>query len=175
MKAEVMNGQNETGISPVDCLDKDHVVTSDTNGSRRIQQSNLLVYLVLGILFGIVLIKSEVISWFRIQEMFRFESFHMYGIIGVAVVFSALIVFLMKRSKMKLMNGQTLSFQPMKLSPKRHLLAGSIFGLGWALIGACPGPMYVLLGHGYWIIGLVILGALLGTYSYGAIRHRLPH
>jgi len=132
-------------------------------------------FFAVGILFGIVMTKSEAISWYRIQEMFRFESFHMYGIIGTAVVFSALIIWGMKKFKMRTLRGTEVSYTPMKLSLPRHLLAGSIFGLGWALVGCCPGPMYVLLGQGYWIIGLVIVGALLGTFTYGQMRQRLPH
>lgn len=132
-------------------------------------------FLAVGLLFGIVMTKSEAISWFRIHEMFRFESFHMYGIIGTAVVLGAIIVALMKRTRMKTLRDTYVNYTPMKLSMPRHLLAGTTFGLGWALVGCCPGPMYVLLGHGYWIVGVVILGALLGTFTYGAIRHRLPH
>ncbi len=132
-------------------------------------------FFAVGILFGIVMTKSEAISWYRIQEMFRFESFHMYGIIGTAVIFSALIIWAMKKFKMRTLRGTEVSYTPMKLSLPRHLLAGSIFGLGWALVGCCPGPMYVLLGQGYWIIGLVIVGALLGTFTYGQMRQRLPH
>lgn len=132
-------------------------------------------FFLVGSFFGIVMTKSEAISWFRILEMFRFESFHMYGIIGVAVGVSALLLFLMKKSKMSTLRGTLVSYTPMKLSPTRHLLAGSIFGLGWALVGSCPGPMYVLLGHGFGIIAVVMLGALLGTYSYGALINRLPH
>lgn len=126
-------------------------------------------------LFGITMTKSEAISWFRIIEMFRFESFHMYGIIGVAVTLSAAIIWSMKRSKMQNVRGEFIAYSPMKLRPKRHLLAGSIFGLGWALAGSCPGPMYVLLGHGYWIFFVVIFGAIMGTLTYGLVMHRLPH
>lgn len=132
-------------------------------------------FFAVGIFFGIVMTKSEAISWFRIQEMFRFESFHMYGIIGTAVVLGALVIWAMKRFKLKTLRDTFVSYTPMKLSLPRHLLAGSIFGLGWALVGCCPGPMYVLLGQGYWIIGVVILGALLGTYTYGAVMNKLPH
>jgi len=132
-------------------------------------------FLFAGILFGIVLTKAEVISWFRIYEMFRFESFHMYGVIGTAVVFGALIIAIMKRSKMKTIAGHLVGYKPMKLNVTRHLLAGTIFGLGWALSGACPGPMYTLLGQGYWIIGVGIIGAVLGAFVYGLTRNRLPH
>ena len=132
-------------------------------------------FFAVGIFFGIVMTKSEAISWFRIHEMFRFESFHMYGIIGTAVVLSALIVWLMKSSKMKTLVGNTVSYTPMKLNLKRHLLAGSIFGLGWALVGCCPGPMFVLIGNGYFIILVVMIGAVLGTYVYGLVMDKLPH
>ncbi len=134
-----------------------------------------IAFFAVGIFFGIVMTKSEAISWFRIHEMFRFESFHMYGIIGTAVVLSALIVWLMKSSKMKTLVGNTVSYTPMKLNLKRHLLAGSIFGLGWALVGCCPGPMFVLIGNGYFIILVVMIGAVLGTYVYGLVMDKLPH
>ena len=132
-------------------------------------------FFAVGIFFGIVMTKSEAISWFRIHEMFRFESFHMYGIIGTAVVLGALTVWAMKKFNIKTLNGTDVSYNPMQLSIKRHLLAGSIFGLGWALVGCCPGPMYVLLGNGYAIVLLVMLGALLGTFVYGVIMDKLPH
>ncbi len=132
-------------------------------------------FLAVGIFFGIVMTKSEAISWFRIQEMFRFESFHMYGIIGTAVVLGVIMLQVMKRLKIKTLRGALVDYNPMKLSLPRHLLAGSVFGLGWALIGACPGPMFVLLGNGYLLFLVVIASAVLGTYTYGLLRNRLPH
>lgn len=132
-------------------------------------------FFLIGIFFGIVMTKSEAISWFRIHEMFRFESFHMYGIIGTAVVLGALIIGAMKKFNIPTIEGTPVTYTPMKLSIKRHLLAGSIFGLGWALIGACPGPMYVLLGHGYWIFLVVLASATLGTFTYGLVKDKLPH
>lgn len=135
----------------------------------------LLAFFATGILFGIVMTKSEAISWFRIHEMFRFESFHMYGIIGTAVVLGALVIAVMKRTKMKTLRDTFVTYNPMKLSVVRHLLAGSIFGLGWALLGACPGPMFVMLGHGYLIFIVVIASASLGTFVYGVFRDKLPH
>lgn len=135
----------------------------------------LFSFYIVGLLFGVIMTKSEAISWFRIHEMFRFESFHMYGIIGTAVALGAGIIWLMKRFKVKTLSNAIVSYTPMKFSPKRHLLAGSIFGLGWALMGACPGPMFVMLGHGFWIFILVIASATLGTFTYGLVRHRLPH
>jgi len=128
-----------------------------------------------GILLCIVLTKSEFISWFRLHEMFRFENFHLYGVLFTAVILSAIIAFVMKKSGMKTLTGATLSYQPMKFRFSRHILAGTLFGLGWALAGACPGPMFVLLGNGYWIFLLIILGALAGTFTYGLVKNRLPH
>ena len=134
-----------------------------------------LVFLIVGALFGIILTKSEAISWFRIHEMFRFESFHMYDIIGSAVVLGAIIIFLMKRVPIKTVDKNEVQYKGMDLSIRRHLIAGSIFGLGWALVGSCPGPMYILLGHGYWIILLVIVSAIFGTFMYGVLQDKLPH
>lgn len=130
---------------------------------------------ILGIIFGIIMTKSEAISWFRIHEMFRFESIHMYGIIGVAVILGAAIIFAMKKFKIKTLTDKLVTYTPLNLNIKRHLMAGTIFGLGWALMGACPGPMFVMLGHGFWIFLVVILGATLGTFSYGVIKDKLPH
>jgi uncharacterized membrane protein YedE/YeeE len=135
----------------------------------------LLKFLAVGILFGIVMTKSEAISWFRIQEMFRFQSFHMYGIIGVAVVMGVLIHFLIKRYDVKNIFGDAIKFQDKPKTYKASLFGGTIFGLGWAMTGACPGPLYVLAGHGYGVILIVILSALVGTYVYGALRSKLPH
>lgn len=135
----------------------------------------LLGFFSVGILFGIIMSKSEAISWFRIHEMFRFESIHMYGIIGTAVILGAIIIWSMKRFKVKTLAHTFVTYIPMKLNVKRHLLAGTIFGLGWALMGACPGPMFVMLGHGFWIFIITILGATLGTFVYGVVKDKLPH
>lgn len=134
-----------------------------------------LVYLLIGTFFGFIMTKSEAVSWFRIQEMFRFESFHMYGIIGTAVVTGIIVVALAKRFKWKAFDGQELKLNPKQMSVPRYLFGGIVFGLGWALTGACPGPMFTILGHGVWLIGLVILSATFGTYAYGALRDKLPH
>ena len=135
----------------------------------------LLRFLVVGILFGIVMTKSEAISWFRIQEMFRFQSFHMYGIIGVAVVTGVIMHYLIKKMGMKNVEGTKVEFEIKPTTYKASLLGGALFGLGWAMTGACPGPLYTLLGHGYWVILIVIVSALLGTLSYGALKKNLPH
>lgn len=134
-----------------------------------------LKFLLLGIFFGIVLAKAQVISWFRIYEMFRFESFHMYGIIGSAVIIGALIVQYIKRSKLKSIDGTLVTIDPKPKTYKTSIFGGIIFGLGWALVGACPGPIYILIGAGFWSFILVLMGALLGTFIYGVLKEKLPH
>jgi uncharacterized membrane protein YedE/YeeE len=132
-------------------------------------------FLITGILFGIIMTKSEAISWFRIQEMFRFESFHMYGIIGTAVVLGAIMVAIIKKTEGKTIYGDPIKFKAKPKGFARFILGGTIFGLGWAMTGACPGPLFTLLGHGVWSILLVIGSAILGTFVYGAIHTKLPH
>ncbi len=132
-------------------------------------------FLLLGIVFGIVMTKSEAVSWFRIQEMFRFQAFHMYGIIGTAVTLGVAGVALIKKFKIRDYQGNPIEFYPKEKSVTRYLLGGSIFGLGWALSGACPGPMIVNIGYGYWAMGIVFLFAIAGTYLYGLLRAKLPH
>ena len=128
-----------------------------------------------GVIFGIVLIKSEVASWFRIYEMFQFDSFHMYGVIGSAVIFGILLTQIIKRMQIKSIDNKDLIFQDKDFLPKKYLLGGTIFGLGWALTGACPGPMFALLGAGYYAIIIPILFAILGTLAYGLLKDKLPH
>ena len=132
-------------------------------------------FFLTGVLFGIIMTKSEAVSWFRIQEMFRFESFHMFGIIGTAVIVGALAVALIKRLQTKTISGQPIHFGPKLFSIPRYLFGGIVFGLGWAMTGACPGPMFTLVGHGVWSMLIVIGSAVFGTYMYGALRSRLPH
>lgn len=133
-------------------------------------------YMFLGTGFGFILMKSEVVSWFRIQEMFRFDSFHMYGIIGLAVLVGMISIQIIKRWNVKDLNGEPITISPKDPSQvKRYMIGGSIFGLGWALLGACPGPMFTLLGSGLTIMLVPIAAALAGTWSYGALRDRLPH
>ncbi|CDS91713.1 MULTISPECIES: DUF6691 family protein [Sphingobacterium] len=134
-----------------------------------------LKFILIGILFGIILYKSEAASWYRIYEMFQFRSFHMYGIIGTALTTAILIVQVIKRKNIKDNNDLPIQFIDKKKSITRYLLGGTIFGLGWALTGACPGPMFSLLGAGYWTLGIVLIFALIGTWLYGLIRHKLPH
>lgn len=132
-------------------------------------------YILAGILFGVIMTKSEAVSWFRIQEMFRFQSFHMYGIIGTAVVLGTMAVALIKKFRLKSIEGVAIKFTDKEKPYTRYALGGIIFGLGWAVTGACPGPMFVNLGYGYLSMLVVIAGALLGTYLYGLIKHKLPH
>ncbi len=134
-----------------------------------------LKFLLVGIFFGIVLVKSEAVSWYRIYEMFKFQSFHMYGIIGSAVVLGALSVWFLKKSKIKSIEGTDIHLIPKNRGIARYLIGGSIFGLGWALAGACPGPMYILLGTGVFSMLIVIAAAVLGTFTYGLLKDHLPH
>lgn len=135
----------------------------------------LIKFLLAGILFGIVMAKSEAMSWYRIQEMFRFQSFHMYGIIGTAVVLGVIGVALIKKFNLKDLGGNPIAFHPKEKSVARYLIGGTIFGLGWALSGACPGPMVVNIGYGFFSMIIVFLFAVLGTFLYGIIKDKLPH
>ncbi|QFZ54936.1 YeeE/YedE family protein [Oceanihabitans sp. IOP_32] len=134
-----------------------------------------LKFLFIGIFFGIVLIKSEAISWYRIYEMFRFQSFHMYGIIGTAIAVGLGFTQLAKRGLIKNHKGDKIFVPKKENGFSRYLAGGTLFGLGWALVGACPGPMYVLLGTGVYSILIVILAALVGTFIYGVLKDKLPH
>lgn len=138
--------------------------------------SEYIKYLLIGTAFGFVLVKSEVVSWFRIQEMFRFDSIHMYGIISLAVIVGIISVQIIKRNNMKDSQGDPITIPPKDPSQvKRYIIGGSMFGLGWALLGACPGPMFALLGTGLTIMIVPILAAIAGTYTYGLLRDKLPH
>ncbi len=132
-------------------------------------------FLFFGVFFGIVLSKAEVISWYRIYEMFKFQSFHMYGIIGSAVVLGIIVFHFINKGKIKSFKGEKINIDPKKKGFSRNLLGGIIFGLGWALAGACPGPMFILLGRGVVAILVVIAGSLLGTFLYHALKRKLPH
>ncbi|MCK8481540.1 DUF6691 family protein [Psychroserpens algicola] len=132
-----------------------------------------LKFLVVGIIFGIVLVKSEAVSWYRIYEMFKFESFHMYGIIGTAIATGVILLLLSKNFKN--INGGLMTVPKKDQGFKRYIIGGTIFGLGWALSGACPGPMYILVGTGVFSMLIVILAAILGTYVYGILKDKLPH
>ncbi len=132
-------------------------------------------FLLIGLVFGVILTKSEVISWYRIYEMFRFESFHMYGVIGSALVLGIVFLQLYKWLEVKRGDGTQVKIKKFEMSVPRYLFGGVIFGLGWALTGACPGPLYVLVGNGFVVFLVPILSALAGTLVYGLVRKYLPH
>ena len=134
----------------------------------------LIKYLVLGMVFGIVLIKSQVVSWFRIQEMFRLESFHMYGVIGSAVAVGALSVFLIRKLGIRTVSGEDVVI-PTKTFNWGYVIGGLIFGLGWAITGACPGPLFAQVGGGFLVVLVTLLSAIAGTWVYGWVRDKLPH
>lgn len=150
-------------------------VGSDT--ARRGRPESLVVYFLLGTFLGTLFIKSEVASWFRIQEMFRFESFHMYGIIGSAVVVGALFLIVMKRAGVTTIRGDEIEYPAKEEAQPRpqHILGGIVFGLGWGLVGACPGPLFALVGSGLPVLALALLGAIAGAWTYGLLKPSLPH
>lgn len=131
-------------------------------------------YLLVGIVFGIVFVKAEIISWFRIQEMFRLQSFHMYGVIGSAVVIGIISVGLIKKLGLKTLDGSPVTFQPKKFH-KGQIYGGLMFGLGWAMTGACPGPLFAQIGSGVTVVVVVLLSAVAGTWMYGYLKEKLPH
>ncbi len=157
------NGQDKNGDSDL----------QNTLSSSESVFSNLK-YLIAGILFGIVFLKAEIISWYRIQEMFRFQSFHMYGVIGSAVITGLISVQLIKRFGIKTISGEKIVV-PDKKFDKGQIAGGLIFGLGWAITGACPGPLFAQIGSGYPAILITLLSAIGGTWFYGLIRSKLPH
>lgn len=134
-----------------------------------------LKFLIVGIFFGIVLVKSEAVSWYRIYEMFKFQSFHMYGIIGTAVGTGIIILLISKKLKTKNIEGNTINVPLKARGFVRYILGGAIFGLGWGLSGACPGPMYILVGTGVFTVLIVIAAAIMGTFVYGLLKDKLPH
>jgi uncharacterized membrane protein YedE/YeeE len=136
--------------------------------------SSNIKYLLAGILFGIILIKAEVIAWFRIQEMFRLQSFHMYGVIGSAVVVGATSVFLIKRLRLKTIDGESIKLEEKRFS-KGQIFGGLLFGFGWAMTGACPGPLFAQIGSGAMVVTITLLSAIVGTWVYGLVKEKLPH
>ena len=134
-----------------------------------------LYFLFIGIFFGIIMFKSEAASWFRIYEMFQFQSFHMYGIIGSALFFGVIMIQFIKKFKLKSVFGEQINIPDKDKSFYRYMLGGILFGLGWGLAGACPGPMFTLIGAGFLPILVVIFFALVGTWIYGLIMDKLPH
>jgi uncharacterized membrane protein YedE/YeeE len=133
-------------------------------------------FLIAGLAFGFVIARAEVISWFRIQEMFRFQSFHMYGIIACAIAVAALSLEILRRTGARSIDGRPIALQPKQLGRGyRYAIGGTIFGVGWAFTGACPGPLFALLGSGITVMIVPILSAVLGTWVYGYLRPHLPH
>lgn len=133
-----------------------------------------LKYLLLGMFFGIVFVKAEIISWFRIQEMFRLDSFFMYGVIGTAVVVGMLSIFVIKKFNIKTIEGEKVIFHD-KTFNKGQIIGGLIFGLGWGITGACPGPLFAQIGSGFFAVLVTFVSALFGTWTYGLLRDKLPH
>ncbi|MGN6618283.1 MAG: DUF6691 family protein [Ilyomonas sp.] len=170
--------QKETPVAAVDNNTDFEVRSLDTicvNESKK--QHPLwhnLKYALVGIVFGIVFVKAEVISWFRIQEMFRLQSFHMYGVIGSAVLVGIISVALIKKFKVKTIYGEPIEFHAKKFN-KGQIIGGILFGLGWALTGACPGPLFAQIGTGASVVTVVALSAIAGTWTYGYFREKLPH
>lgn len=145
-------------------------------GVEPLRLSGLVVYLLIGAFFGFVLVKSEVVSWFRIQEMFRFHSVHMYGIIGSALLVAAISLALIQRLPLTTFGGEEIVIPPKAMgNGTRYWLGGTLFGFGWALTGACPGPLFALAGSGVGVIAVVLIAAVAGTWVYGSVRDRLPH
>lgn len=136
---------------------------------------NLIKYLLVGFFFGIVLTKAEAVSWYRIYEMFQFQSFHMYGIIMTAIATGVVGIQIIKRNKLKDFDGNLLIIQDKEKGNTRYWIGGILFGLGWAMVGACPGPIFILLGAGFMSVGLILIGAIFGTFLYGVFKDKLPH
>jgi len=157
----------------VEIVDQDNSIAT-TNSEKKENVIGLIKYSLVGIVFGIVFVKAEIISWFRIQEMFKLQSFHMYGVIGTAVGVGALSVALIKKYKIKTLQKETIAINK-KPFTKGNIYGGLLFGLGWAMTGACPGPLFAQIGAGIGSISIVIASALLGTWTYGYFKEKLPH
>lgn len=148
--------------------------TCVNNSERKESFFSNIKYALVGVVFGIVFVKAEIISWFRIQEMFKLQSFHMYGVIGTAVAVGLCSVFLIKKFNIKTINGEKIIIIQKEFN-KGHIYGGLIFGFGWAMTGACPGPLFAHLGAGFIVIFAVILSAIAGTWVYGFFQDKLPH
>lgn len=162
----INTGNSEPFVSPVDCEAPNMQLNRESNFS-------LLKYLVVGLMFGIVFVKAEIISWFRIQEMFRLQSFHMYGVIGSAVVVGMISVWLIKKYRIKTISGDEVKIAD-KVFKKGQVIGGFIFGLGWALTGACPGPLFAQIGSGFTVVIVTLLSAIAGTWVFGKFKDYLP-
>ncbi|MHA7128168.1 DUF6691 family protein [Algoriphagus namhaensis] len=157
-------------------LDKKQEAICDAPNAQQGEERGLelLKYLIIGVIFGIVFVKAEIISWYRIQEMFRLQSFHMYGVIGSAVITGIISVQIIKRLKLKTIKGEEVSIAP-KQFRKGQIIGGFIFGLGWAITGACPGPLFAQIGSGYTIVLVTLISAIAGTWVYGRFADKLPN
>lgn len=156
-------------------LEKEPIQCEAPNSEKAEEKGlELLKYLILGVLFGIIFVKAEIISWYRIQEMFRLQSFHMYGVIGSAVVTGIISIQVIKRFKIKTIKGEDI-FIPTKEFRKGQIIGGFIFGLGWAVTGACPGPLFAQIGSGYTVVLITLISALAGTWVYGKLAPKLPN
>jgi len=150
----------------------DTVCINESNVSHKWYHN--IKYLLVGVIFGIVFIKAEIVSWYRIQEMFRFQSFHMYGVIGTAVLVGMISVWLIKKFNIKTIYGEEIIFHEKKFN-KGQIIGGLVFGFGWAITGACPGPIFAQIGSGISVMVVTLLFAIIGTWVYGLIREKLPH
>jgi len=169
--------QHSSFPQPAD-TDFDNIKIDGCDGANRQRSAEgfaaNLKYLLVGVIFGIVFVKAEIVSWFRIQEMFRLDSFHMYGVIGSAVAVGLLSVWLIKKFNIKTLSGETVSIAD-KVFDKGQVYGGVLFGIGWAITGACPGPLFAQIGAGYFAVAVTLLSAIAGTWVYGLVRARLPH
>lgn len=165
MENNKQNTDFETRSLDTICINESHLEHKWYHNSK---------YLIVGLLFGIVFIKAEIISWYRIQEMFRFQSFHMYGVIGSAVIVGALSVFIIKKFKLKTIYGEQVEFHDKKFN-KGQIIGGLLFGFGWAITGACPGPIFAQIGSGTTVMVVTLFFAIVGTWVYGYFRDQLPH
>ena len=154
-------------------IEQDDLIIVHKNPTKPESTLANLKYLVVGVAFGIVFVKAEIISWFRIQEMFRLSSFHMYGVIGTAVVVGMISVFLIKRFGIKTISGEKIKI-PNKTFSKGQIYGGLIFGCGWAMTGACPGPLFAQIGSGFSVVIVTLLSAIAGTWVYGLVKNKLP-
>lgn len=168
----------DTALTERAQTDFDNIQIDGCDGANRQETSEgfaaNLKYLLVGIIFGIVFVKAEIVSWFRIQEMFRLDSFHMYGVIGSAVAVGLLSVFLIKKFNIKTLSGETVRIAD-KVFDKGQIYGGLLFGFGWAITGACPGPLFAQIGAGYLAVAVTLLSAIAGTWVYGLVRAKLPH
>lgn len=168
----------QSSIAEPEHPDFDNIKIDGCDGANRQQSAESftanLKYLLVGVIFGIVFVKAEIVSWFRIQEMFRLDSFHMYGVIGSAVAVGLLSVWLIRKFNIKTLSGETVSITD-KTFDKGQIYGGVLFGIGWAITGACPGPLFAQIGAGYLAVAVTLLSAIAGTWVYGLVRARLPH